>query len=756
MTPLLPLVAALSLGAAPPGPDLAADLRRVAGELPATDQAALFRSVRGELHRAGLRESRAWRGIASRAGWEEYRDRRLRALEASLGRFPDPPRDLKVRVRRTLAGAGCRIDYLTFESRPGLVVTANLYRPARPGKAMPGLVLVHSHHNPRTQGELQDMGLMWARAGCLVLVMDLLGHGERRQHPFRGKEDYPESYRPTRQDYYFRYNLAIQLQTAGDGLMGWLCWDLRRGVDLLLAQPGVDREKVAVLGAVAGGGDPAAVTAALDRRVAAAVVFNFGGPQPETRYPLPADPEDNFLYTGSGSWESTRNLYRSAKDGFLPWVIVGAAAPRRHLYGHEFTWDDGHDPVWKRLQKIHAWYGTPGHLASARGFGRVTGRPPEASHCNNIGPVQRKGVHEAFRRWFGLAAEEPGPGGRRPADDLLCLAKGERLEPLHRLAAKLGAERAEEARKGRAGLAPAQRREALRRAWARVLGDVEPAVPRRVLRRDLPPLAGGVRCLWVGLSGEVSPWALLLTPPHAKGARLPAVVAFAQGGPRAFLDGRTGEVAELLGKGRVVVLASLGGPSDQPPGAGRGRTGPATALASSLLMLGRPALGERLRELRTLLAYLRTEAGIDPARLALWGDSFARTNPPGTRLERPLDVAQPALAEPLGGVLALLAGLFEDGLASVRARGGLAGYQALLESPFVHAPYDVVVPGALTTGDLADVAAALAPLPLRLEGLVDGLNRAVPAEEVRRLYEPARAAYRSQKAEKDLVIASPG
>jgi hypothetical protein len=25
------------------------------------------------------------------------------------------------------------------------------------------------------QGELQDMGVMWARAGCLVLVMDQLG-----------------------------------------------------------------------------------------------------------------------------------------------------------------------------------------------------------------------------------------------------------------------------------------------------------------------------------------------------------------------------------------------------------------------------------------------------------------------------------------------------------------------------------------------------------------------------------------------------
>ena len=38
---------------------------------------------------------------------------------------------------------------------------------------MPAILVAHSHHNPKTQGELQDMGVNWARTGCLVLVMDL-------------------------------------------------------------------------------------------------------------------------------------------------------------------------------------------------------------------------------------------------------------------------------------------------------------------------------------------------------------------------------------------------------------------------------------------------------------------------------------------------------------------------------------------------------------------------------------------------------
>ena len=65
---------------------------------------------------------------------------------------------------------------------------------------------------------------------------------------------------------------------------------------------------------------------------------------------LPEDAETSFNYAGSGGWESTRNLRLSARDGFLPWVIVGSVAPRGLIFGHEFGWDRPRDPVWKRLK----------------------------------------------------------------------------------------------------------------------------------------------------------------------------------------------------------------------------------------------------------------------------------------------------------------------------------------------------------------------------------------------------------------------
>jgi hypothetical protein len=86
----------------------------------------------------------------------------------------------------------------------------------------------------------------------------------------------------------------------------------------------------------------------------------------------------------------------------------------------------------------------------------------------------------------------------------------------------------------------------------------------------------------------------------------------------------------------------------------------------------------------------------------------------------------PELCEPLGGLLALLAGLFEPEIRVVYLCGGLIGYASVLDSP------------------------CLAPRSLRMEALVDGLNRRVTVEVLAETFEPARAAYRDAGAEGQL------
>jgi hypothetical protein len=50
------------------------------------------------------------------------------------------------------------------------------------------------------------------------------------------------------------------------------------------------------------------------------------------------------------------------------------------------------------------------------------------------------------------------------------------------------------------------------------------------------------------------------------------------------------------------------------------------------------------------------------------------------------------------------------------------------------------------------VAAALAPRPVRLAGLVDGVNRKVSADLLAKTYEPTRSAYTTAKASDRLIV----
>jgi cephalosporin-C deacetylase-like acetyl esterase len=585
------------------------------------------------------------------------------------------------------------------------------------------------------------MGVRWARAGCTVLVMDKVGHGERRQHPFRTAADYDGDFRPSRQDYYFRYNVGMQLHLVGESLVGWMAGDLMRGVDVLLARPGVDRERIVLLGAVAGGGDPAAVAGALDPRIAAVVPFNFGGPQPESEYPLPEDAEESFNYAGGGSWESTRNLRLSARDGFLPWVIVGSIAPRRLVYAHEFSWDRPRDPVWRRLEAIYGHSAAADRLGFAHGHGLLSGEPPEASHCNNIGPAHLRMIDPLLAAWFGIRVPEEQAEPEVAAEDLLCrpeeAADEIALTPVHRLADALASEQVAAMEARLAGRPADQQRRLLKEAWGPLLGEIAPyeipAAQRRAMER-----AGEVRVEKFLLPGPraICLPVLLLLPPGGD-ERLPAVVAVAQEGKAAFLARRSEWLAALLAEGVAVCLPDLRGTGETRPDDDRARRSEATAVSSTELMLGQTLVGSRLADLHSVVEWLRRRNEIDPDRIALAGDTFAALNGsasgPADELERPLDVDQPPLAEPLGSLVVLLATLYDERVAAVSARGGLASLRSLLQSPFLHFPHDALVPGALAAGDLPLLVASLSGRPVAASGLVDGLNRPVVDAAFRRV-----------------------
>jgi hypothetical protein len=142
-----------------------------------------------------------------------------------------------------------------------------------------------------------------------------------------------------------------------------------------------------------------------------------------------------------------------------------------------------------------------------------------------------------------------------------------------------------------------------------------------------------------------------------------------------------------------------------------------------------------------VIRYLATRDDVDATRLGLWGDSFAPVNP-AEFVDPPLRINYPPYnAEPAGAILAILGALFEDNVKAVVARGCLTSYAAIMDAPAFYVPHDAVVPGALEVADIPDLAAALAPLPLRLESFVDGRNRPAGRESLDEALTAVRKAY---------------
>jgi cephalosporin-C deacetylase-like acetyl esterase len=664
--------------------------------------------ARRRMQEANLRESREFAALQTRQQWEAYRDVRLQALRDSLGTFPEIPRNMTVKTTRTLEGDGYRLLNTLYESRPGFWVAANLYVPAKPPEKMPGIVIAHSHHGGKSGGELQDMGMTWARAGVAVLVPDQLGYGERRQHDFHTEKDYPQPFRASRQDYFFRYNSNLQLSAIGDSLMGWMVWDLQRGVDVLLQQPTIDPNRIIMMGSVAGGGDPAGVAAALDPRIACAVPFNFGGWQPESS--VLDQPDRDFAWFGDGYWESTRGLRGGAAYGFAHFVVTGSVAPRKLLYSHEFAWNPKTDPAWPRLKRIFGFYEAQDALRTAHGTGSLKEMPPESSHCSHIGAVHRRMIHPALRDWFGIPVPEEY-SRRRPAADLLCWTDEAKRQLRPKSISNIIGGRLKE-------LVVVDDKP----AWAKRLGNIEPHPKPRVQELKAETVAGFTLTRFaVETDPEITVPLILIAPKDAKGKR-PVVVMVASGGKQAFLKHRNAEITTLLEGGIAVCLMDVRGTGETRPGTSAVRGSARTSISQTNLILGQPILGSQLRDLRTVLRWLKTRDDVDAKTMAVWGDSFAKVNEPGTRIAVPLDAELPAISEPGGAFLALLAGYFETDLAAVYCRGGLDPAESFSTGPYLYLPHDAVIPSPSPVWRLGPIVGKT--MPLRYEASVDAQNRA--------------------------------
>ncbi|MBM3776416.1 MAG: hypothetical protein FJW37_14825, partial [Acidobacteria bacterium] len=179
-----------------------------------------------------------------------------------IGGLPDYQGPLNPKITGRIDRAGYVIEKVIFESLPQLYVTANLYRPAGPGRH-PG-VLFPMGHWIEGKAAAQHMAANLALKGFVVLAYDPLGQGERQQAWDRRMR---ASLAGGSTDQHFM--AGAQAILAGENFARYRIWDAKRALDYLASRPEVDAAKIGCTGC-SGGGTLTTYISALDPRIQAA------------------------------------------------------------------------------------------------------------------------------------------------------------------------------------------------------------------------------------------------------------------------------------------------------------------------------------------------------------------------------------------------------------------------------------------------------------------------------------------------------
>jgi dienelactone hydrolase/pimeloyl-ACP methyl ester carboxylesterase len=174
---------------------------------------------------------------------QSVRDR----IRACFGPFPERT-PLQARVTGVLERGAYWIEKVIFESRPGLLVTGNLYVPKGRAFPLPGVLGTCGHSDNGKANEVyQSFSQGLARLGYVVFIFDPIGQGERLQYPDeRLKSRIGVGVRE-------HIHLGNQQFLVGEFFGSWRAWDGIRALDYMLTRPEVDPQRVGMTGNSGGG-----------------------------------------------------------------------------------------------------------------------------------------------------------------------------------------------------------------------------------------------------------------------------------------------------------------------------------------------------------------------------------------------------------------------------------------------------------------------------------------------------------------------
>ena len=300
--------------------------------------------------------------IVDLAGWQKKRTQLRSEWMKFLGPMPDAPANNETTLIKDASLPDCTRHLIRYECEPGLFVEAYLLRPTDPRFTglRPGLVALHQTTNATIDEaagisgpDSLQLGLKLARRGFVVICPRCFLWQNTTSLQMAVKQFHERHPR-----------------TLG---MHKMLYDARRAVDILLAQPGVDPQRIAAVGHSLGAKE-VLYLAAFDERIKAAVASEGGLALRSTNWDAP-------WYLGPTVREADfpRNHHElvaltaprallilggesgaGAADGDRSWPLIEAAIPVYSLSGKParvglLNHHQGHSISSESFERIAEW-----------------------------------------------------------------------------------------------------------------------------------------------------------------------------------------------------------------------------------------------------------------------------------------------------------------------------------------------------------------------------------------------------------------
>jgi dienelactone hydrolase len=165
---------------------------------------------------------------------------------------------------------GVLAERVTYSTADGMIVPAIVYRPdpatVKWKGRLPGIVIVNGHGSDKFGWYAFYSGMLFAKAGAMVVTYDMIGEGERSVNKASHSGEHDAWVSPP---------AGLPRTDWGERLAGLMQVDAMQAVSYLIARSEVDPKRIAIAG-YSMGGFVAGLTGAIDTRIHA-VLLSGGG-----------------------------------------------------------------------------------------------------------------------------------------------------------------------------------------------------------------------------------------------------------------------------------------------------------------------------------------------------------------------------------------------------------------------------------------------------------------------------------------------